>query len=237
MQKFKEQKIGRWQLKVRLPEGPPPHPILMMLHGLAGDELAMGIFANQIPLHYLALSPRGLFESDLGGFSWLQRTARTWPGISDFSEPAGHILALAGTAGEIYGEPVDRIHLMGFSQGAALVYALALINPERVHTLAGLAGFLPEGIDKLVQPGLLSTLKAYVSHGTLDQTVPVSQAREAVQILEDAGASVVYCEAEVGHKLGVSCFRALGNFYNGLESRSPWPHPLRNAINLSIDPE
>ena len=104
MQKFTEQTIGRWQLKVRLPDGPPPHPVLMMLHGLAGDELAMGIFANQIPAHYLVLSPRGLFESDLGGFSWLRRTVRTWPGISDFTEPAGQILALAGAAGEFYGE-------------------------------------------------------------------------------------------------------------------------------------
>jgi phospholipase/carboxylesterase len=221
MQKFTEQKIGRWLLKVRFPEGPPPHPVLMMLHGLAGDELAMGIFANQIPLHYLVLSPRGLFESDLGGFSWLRRTARTWPGISDFSEPAGQILALAGAAGEIYGEPVDRVHLMGFSQGAALVYALAFLHPDRVHTLAGLAGFLPKGTDKFVQPNLLSTTKAFVSHGTVDQTVPVGEARQAVQILEDAGANVVYCEAEVGHKLGASCFRALGNFYNGLETGTP----------------
>ena len=70
----------------------------------------------------------------------------------------------------------------------------------------------------MVQPGLLSTVKAFVSHGTLDQTVPVAQARQAVQILEDAGANVVYCEAEVGHKLGAACFRALGNFYNGLET-------------------
>jgi phospholipase/carboxylesterase len=225
VQQFREQTIGRWHLKVRLPDGPPPHPVMFMLHGLAGDELAMGIFGNQIPAHFLVLAPRGLFESDVGGFSWLRRTAPSWPGINHFTEPGGQILALADAAEEVFERDLDQIHLMGFSQGAALVYSMAFQHPARVQSLAGLAGFLPEGSENLVKPGLLSGRKAFVSHGTLDQTVPVAQARHAVQVLEDAGAEVVYCEADVGHKLGASCFRALGIFYNRLESRAGASNP------------
>jgi phospholipase/carboxylesterase len=176
----------------------------------------MGIFGNQIPAQYLVLSPRGLFESDLGGYSWLRRTVRSWPGVEDFDEPSGQILALADAAAEMFKRDLDGFHLIGFSQGAALVYALAFRHPDRVLSLASLAGFMPDGAQNLVQASLLSGLRAFVSHGTQDQTIPVEQARYAVNVLEQAGAEVVYCEADVGHKLGAACFRALGKFYQGL---------------------
>ncbi len=213
---FSELTIGRWRLRVRMPDGPPPHPAIFLLHGLAGDELVMGIFANQIPQNYLVLSPRGLFEADLGGYSWLRRTARTWPAAEDFIEPTGQVLALADSVAETLGRNMDRFHLMGFSQGAALAYTLAFLHPDRVDTLAGLAGFLPEGNEEHAATERLAGLRAFVSHGTQDSTVPVAYARQAVEALERAGAEVVYCEADVGHKLGAACFRALGKFYRGL---------------------
>jgi predicted esterase len=44
--------------------------------------------------------------------------------------------------------------------------------------------------------------------------VPIALGRRAVEILELAGASVTYCEDEVGHKLSASCFRGLEAFFS-----------------------
>jgi hypothetical protein len=37
-------------------------------------------------------------------------------------------------------------------------------------------------------------------------------------LLELGGASVIYCEDDVGHKLSSSCFRGMETFFAGIES-------------------
>jgi len=47
-----------------------------------------------------------------------------------------------------------------------------------------------------------------VAHGTQDQLVPIDRARTSIELLEQAGAQVTYCEDEVGHKLSANaCVR------------------------------
>jgi predicted esterase len=47
--------------------------------------------------------------------------------------------------------------------------------------------------------------------------VPVERARRDVEILRAASVDVAYCEAEVGHKLGIDCLHGLKTW---LEARS-----------------
>ncbi len=35
----------------------------------------------------------------------------------------------------------SNLHLVGFSQGAALSYTFGLLQPKKLHSLAGLSGF------------------------------------------------------------------------------------------------
>ena len=106
------------------------------------------------------------------------------------------------------------IHLLGFSQGAALAYAFTLFYPGRVTTLAGLAGFLPENAENWAQREKLTGLPVFISHGIRDDVVPVADARMAARVFQESGAKVTYCEDDVGHKLGANCFRALQAFYS-----------------------
>jgi predicted esterase len=52
-----------------------------------------------------------------------------------------------------------------------------------------------------------------MAHGTLDELVPVVRARQAVALLQQAGAQVDYCEDNVGHKLSATCFRSMQVFF------------------------
>jgi phospholipase/carboxylesterase len=174
----------------------------------------MGIFASQLPAAYLVISPRGLYRLPGGGYSWIEKDFGAWPGMEHFQGTQKRILALLALCQEKFDGDFSAIHVIGFSQGTALAYAFALAHPERVLTISGLAGFLPTGSGDLADKGPLLGKKAFVTHGIQDDRVPVERARHAVKTLKRAGAEVVYCEADVGHKLDAGCFRALGHFHS-----------------------
>jgi predicted esterase len=53
----------------------------------------------------------------------------------------------------------------------------------------------------------------FVAHGTKDEMVTIERARASIELLEQAGANVTYCEDEVGHKVSVTCLRSLKKFF------------------------
>jgi phospholipase/carboxylesterase len=204
--------VGNWQLRVRIPQDAGAHPALVMLHGWTGDENAMWVFGAQLPPRYLLLAPRAPYPAPMGGYSWYARQASAWPALEDFRPAVEGILDLLRQL-NFPGADFSSFHLLGFSQGAALSYALALLYPARVLSVAALAGFMPTEAASLVGAQPLRGKPVYVAHGVRDAMVPVEQARLAVDLLQAAGAEVSYCETDVGHKLSVSCFKDLKAFF------------------------
>jgi phospholipase/carboxylesterase len=208
--------IGDWVFRQRLPPGDGPHPLVLLLHGCTGDENVMWIFARQIPENALIVAPRGLFQASRGGYGWEPDSAQDTSAIEDFL-PSVEALIEFLSPENFPSADLSQFRVVGFSQGAALAYSLALTQPERVQALAGLAGFMPGNVDRLVKEQPLLGKPVFVAHGSKDEMVPVERARQAVAILNQAGAQVTYCEDEVGHKLSLNCSRALGHFFKGLE--------------------
>lgn len=204
--------LDGWVLLQRIPEGPGPHPFMLLLHGWTGDENAMWIFANRLPQNALLVAPRGLYPTALGGYGWQTALGRAWSNLEDFQPAMEALLGLLVPQNFPTAE-LAQIHLVGFSQGAALGYSLALAYPQRVQALAGLSGFAPGGVDALIKAQPLTGKACFMAHGTQDELVPVARARQARQTLLDAGAQVTYCEDDVGHKLSASCFRGMEKFF------------------------
>ena len=94
-----------------------------------------------------------------------------------------------------------------------MAYTFALLHPQRVVALAGLAGFAPDGAISLAAGQPLRGVPVFISHGTQDQLVPVDRARRSAELLQEGGANVTYCEDEVGHKLSADCFSSLETFF------------------------
>lgn len=203
--------IGEWTVRQRIPPGSGPHPAIVMLHGWTGDEGSMWIFIHRLPREACIIAPRGLYTTPLGGYGWHPHKPRTWPWVDDFL-PAVEKLAALLTAENFPQVDLKRFQLVGFSQGAAMAYAFALLHPERVVALAGLAGFAPDGAITLAAGQPLRGVPAFISHGTQDKLVPVDRARRSAELLQEAGANVTYCEDEVGHKLSADCFSSLESF-------------------------
>ncbi len=204
--------INDWVMRVRQPAGPGPFPVLLLVHGWTGDENSMWVFAPRLPQNALLVAQRGLYPSANGGYSWYPKLNKPLPWVDDLLPAANQVFDTLTTVNFPLGD-FSSLHLVGFSQGAALAITMAIVHPERVSSLAVLSGFLPDGASAWLKPGLLNGLPVFVAHGTQDERVPVERARAAVAQLEGAGARVTYCEDNVGHKLSATCFHGLEAFY------------------------
>lgn len=205
--------MGDFIVRIRYPESIEQGRLLVMLHGWTGDENSMWIFSPRIPKNYLIIAPQGITATQFGGFGWQDRTSQGWPSASDFNPAIEKLLDLLEYI-DYPGVDPSKLDLMGFSQGAALAYAMTVANPGRINKLAGLSGFLPHGLDEKLTNGVLKGKKIFVAHGRQDELVPIDKAREVVQALKKAEAEVVYCEEDVGHKLSAGCFRGLNEYFS-----------------------
>jgi phospholipase/carboxylesterase len=202
--------ISGWKVRQRIPSEPGTGRAILLLHGWTGDENSMWIFTPRLPQNYLVLSPRGITPTPLGGYGWQREAVSSWPLADDFDDAIQRLFGLLETI-----QDHAVIDIMGFSQGAALAYTMLLKHPERIGKLAGLSGFLPQGLEDEMGHQALAGKKIFVSHGTRDDMVSLEQARSAVEGLKSAGADVIYCEEDVGHKLSAGCFRAMDDYFGG----------------------
>ena len=204
--------INNWVMRVHQPDGAGPFPVILMIHGWTGDENSMWVFAPRLPKNALLIAPRGLFATAGGGYSWYPKQSKPLPWFDDFLPAIEQVFDTICVKNFPSGD-FSSLHLVGFSQGAALACCMTVIYPERVASLAGLSGFLPDGAATRLSTGRLKGLPIFIAHGTQDERVPVERARSAVADLEKAGAKVTYCEDDVGHKLSSKCFHGLEAFY------------------------
>ena len=203
-----------WTFRVRMPVEKPKR-FLFLLHGWMGDENSMGVLARNLATDIPLLAPRGIFTVPEGGNSWREIRPGTWgqAALEDFRPTADVLIAFVDEWAASAGMHIDQFDLMGFSQGAALTYTLALLYPERIRKLAALSGFIPEGGQFLPVPNKLNGKQVFISHGRKDDMVPVEQSRKAVMQFEQAGALVTYCESDTGHKISNECLKAMEMFF------------------------
>ncbi len=192
-----------------------PGRVLLLLHGLSGDENSMWIFTRKLPQEYTLLALRGLYAFQEKGYSWREMADGNWgfPSMSDLQPAADSLLAFVDAWSVSMSLPAKTLDIMGFSQGAALTLALALFHPDRVRALAVLSGFLPLGAEPFLEKHLLTQTPVFVAHGRQDDQIPVERARMAVKALQDSGARVTYCEADTGHKVSADCIQGLESYF------------------------
>ncbi|GAB4495612.1 MAG: alpha/beta fold hydrolase [Anaerolineales bacterium] len=199
-----------WTLRILPSRG---KRILLMLHGWTGDENSMWVFARNFPKDYSLIAPRAPHPAAESGYSWRAPAPRgSWPTIELMRPAAQSLMDLLDAFARAYDLDSSVVDVIGFSQGGAMTFTLGWLYPQRVRKMGILAGFAPEGAEETLQPGSLTGKHVFVAHGTQDQMVPIALAQRTVQLLQNAGASVTYCESEVGHKLSADCLTALETY-------------------------
>jgi phospholipase/carboxylesterase len=93
----------------------------------------------------------------------------------------------------------ERTVLGGFSQGAMMSYALGLgVDRPRPAGIIALSGFVPtvEGFELDLERPLPPIA---IGHGTYDPVIGVEWGRRAKDLLEQAGADVLFRESPLPH--------------------------------------
>jgi phospholipase/carboxylesterase len=205
-----------WTLCVRASSQVPAR-LLLLVHGWTGDENSMWVFVRNFPVDYWIIAPRAPYITKPGGYSWRPPRADAdydhRPTLDDLRPVTESLIGLLDAYALENGLQASEFDLMGFSQGAVMASTIALLHPERIRRVGILSGFVPAGAEPLVAERPLRGKSFFVAHGTQDETVKIEYARQSVKLLEDAGATVTFCEDDVGHKLGLNCLRALEKFF------------------------
>jgi phospholipase/carboxylesterase len=151
---------------------------LVLLHGRGADERDLYPLLDALDpdRRLLGITPRAPLALPPGGAHWYRLGGIPTP------DPGTFFTTFAQAAGFLDGLPVpiDRVVLGGFSQGAAMSWALGLgAGRPRPAGIMALSGFMPEvdgfGLD-------FDGLEGYpiaIGHGTEDGVIPVEWAREA----------------------------------------------------------
>jgi phospholipase/carboxylesterase len=146
-----------------------------MIHGWTGDENSMWVFAHKLPAHVAVLAPRGPYVAPEGGYTWREIQPGIWglPGLDDLRPSAEALIGFVDDWSHAAGVSANQMELIGFSQGAALSYTLALLHPERIQALAALSGFMPRGAEDLFGRRPLVGKSVFIAHGRQDYMIPV----------------------------------------------------------------
>lgn len=189
------------------------NPLLLLLHGYGSNEEDLFSFAAQLPDEYFVISARAPYPLPPHGNAWYAINFDA--GMNKFSDEVQAIASrdlIAKFIDEVFNTyPIDReqVSLLGFSQGAILSYAVALTYPGMIKQVIALSGYLNTDItEKNFEGRNIKNLRFFISHGIVDQVIPVEWARKAPEFLQNLGIDSEYHEYPVGH--GV----APQNFYD-----------------------
>jgi len=186
-------------------------PLLILLHGYGSNEQDLFSFAEELPDDFLIISAQAPYELGYGSYAWFSiNFDSNNEKFYDLDEAAQSVTKIAAFIDEIkekYNTNPDKTFLLGFSQGAILSYSLTLTIPNKVQHVIALSGFINEELTKQNIAAGIET-DYYISHGSVDQVIPVDWARKAPEFLTKNNLQNVYSEYPVGH--GV----APQNFYS-----------------------
>jgi predicted esterase len=183
-------------------DGKKTFPLIMLLHGMGGDENTMfdsygnGAFETLAENHgYIVACPKG------------RQPTSMYRGAAEQD-----VLDVMADVRRAYKVDPNRIYLTGHSMGAYGTWSIAIDHPEIFAALAPISG----GGDAS-QVAKTSKIPQLVTHGDDDPTVPVANSRAMVAALKQAGAEVKYTEVPGGNhtSVAVPAFAPIFDWFDG----------------------
>lgn len=193
------------------------NPLLLLLHGYGSNEQDLFSFSSELPEEYYVISARAPYDLQYGNYAWYAINFDADENkFSDHNQAMQSRDLISNFIDElIQNYPIDpkQVTLLGFSQGTILSYSVALSYPEKVQRVVALSGYLNEEIIvENYKNNDFSNLKMFVSHGSVDQVIPVDWAKKAPGILDSLNIPNEFREYQVGHGVAPQNFFDLKNW-------------------------
>jgi phospholipase/carboxylesterase len=182
-----------------------PQALVLLLHGVGGNETNLEGLAGALDPRILSVLPRGPLTLGPGASGWFQVSfGPTGPVIDAAQAEAGRLqlAALVESLQRETGIGPDRTVLAGFSQGGIMSAGLGLTRPDLVAGFGLLSGrILPELAPRIAARAALAGLSGFVSHGLRDTTLPPAWADRSDAWLGELGVAFESRRYPAGHEL------------------------------------
>lgn len=199
--------------RARLPQGETAGPpLILLLHGVGGNETNLLPLAERMPASALVMSLRGPLVRGPGSYAWFGVEFTPEGPRINVEELEASRECVADCIAEAvarYGADAECVYLVGFSQGAIIALALGLTQPTLVAGVVAMAGRIPaEVLPGLAAPGATAGLPVFVAHGTQDSIIAIGEARKARRVLEEERVALDYHEYASAHDLPSEAWEA-----------------------------
>jgi phospholipase/carboxylesterase len=182
------------------PASGEPEGALVLLHGRGADERDLFPLLDVLDpeRRLLGITPRGPLSLPPGGAHWYRLGGIPTPDPDTFFPT----FAAAAAFLDVLPVPIERVVLGGFSQGAAMSWALGLGKGRpRPAAIMALSGFMPEAEGFELDLTGLDGYPIAVAHGSHDPIIPVEFGRAAAKRVHAAGAALLWRETPVPHTI------------------------------------
>ena len=182
-------------LSFRLGQPAPTAPkrLLVLLHGVGGNETSLIDLAAGVSPDTLVVLVRGILQISSQQYAWFRVTftangPHIAPDEADQSRVA--LIELVKQLQMRYDVPPRRTVVAGFSQGGILSASVALTSPESVAGFGLLSGrILPEVAPMIANQDRLAHLHGFIGHGEHDSKLPVHWAHRSDLLLLELGVT------------------------------------------------
>jgi len=180
-------------------------PLLLLLHGYGASEDDLFSLAPYLDERFLVVSPRAPVSLRGMGYAWfnLGFTPQGFAVDPDEIEAARQTLRkFIGEIVEAYDCDPNAVYLVGFSQGGMMALSVGLTFPGVAAAVVAMSGrMLPQTIEQITDKDILFGLPVMVVHGTRDNVLPISHARETKAMLSELPVDLTYREYEMAHEV------------------------------------
>jgi phospholipase/carboxylesterase len=209
-------------------------PLLILLHGVGSNELAVAGLADAFDPRLMIVSARSPREVGRFAFAWFDVTFTPDGPIIDGDQAQQawqHLSSFVDEAVAAYGADDRRVFVAGFSQGGIVALSAMLTAPERYAGVVCMSGRLPpEVLPFLAQPERLGDKPILIVHGVHDDVLGIDFARSARAILATLPVSVSYQELDLGHSTSPESIDIVGTWLTDQLDRLEWdPAPERSG--------
>lgn len=180
--------------------------LLVLMHGVGSNAEDLFGLAGEVPAHYHVLSLQAPNPMGPQAYAWFMFSVNPdgTRRIDVAQEQASRALVAqtVAAASAQLGVPAERVVVGGFSQGGIMSLSLLLTQPQ---LLGGIcvwhSRLLPEVLAAQVDAAQLQGRSAWVSHGTVDNVIPLSSAHAIRRHLQGLPVALQYAEYSCAHTI------------------------------------
>lgn len=181
----------------------PRRPLLLLLHGVGSNELAMAALTDWFDPRFIVVSVRAPIQLEPFAFAWFHVTFTTHGPVIEGDEAVAAWRGAASFVDEAvaaYGADPAQVYVVGFSQGGIVGLGSMLMSPETIAGVVCMSGRLPpEVLPHVVAPDRLRGKAVLLIHGIHDETLDIGYARRAKEYLGTLPLNVAYREFDMAH--------------------------------------